>query len=163
MIPFFGASVYDDPAVYAKSSPINFIKKVKTPTLILVGDSDGEVPAPQSFEYWHALKTLGVPTELVVYPHEGHRISQPEHIEDIITRMVGWFDTHMPETGTASSARGQRLWTSPETLAGMSLSGTEPTSASEPTSHESKCRWPSPRWRSRERPRGQAIPRPNRA
>ena len=101
MIPYFGASVYDDPAVYAKSSPINFIKKVKTPTLILVGDSDGEVPAPQSFEYWHALKTLGVPTELVVYPHEGHRISQPEHIEDIITRMVGWFDTHMPETGTA--------------------------------------------------------------
>jgi dipeptidyl aminopeptidase/acylaminoacyl peptidase len=62
-----------------------------------VGDSDGEVPLPQSFEYWHALKTLGVETELVVYPHEGHKISQPEHVEDIITRLVGWFDAHMPE------------------------------------------------------------------
>src|SRR5262249_6132719 len=40
MIPFFGKSVYDDPDVYAKSSPINYIKKAKTPTLILVGDSD---------------------------------------------------------------------------------------------------------------------------
>ena len=45
MIPYFGASVYDDPAVYAKSSPINFIKNVKTPTLIMVGRSRCGVPA----------------------------------------------------------------------------------------------------------------------
>ena len=62
MIPFFGASVYDDPAVYARSSPINFIKRVKTPTLVLVGERDVECPLPQSQEFWHALKTLGVPT-----------------------------------------------------------------------------------------------------
>ena len=53
MIPFFGKSVYDDPDIYAKSSAINFIKKVKTPTLVIVGDSDGECPAPQSYEFWH--------------------------------------------------------------------------------------------------------------
>ena len=40
-----------------RSSPITFIKNVKTPTLILVGDRDGECPAPQSFEFWHALRT----------------------------------------------------------------------------------------------------------
>ena len=68
MIPFFGASVYDDPAVYAKSSPIQFIKQVKTPTLVIVGEHDAECPAPQSQEFWHALKTLGVPTKLIVYP-----------------------------------------------------------------------------------------------
>ena len=45
MIPYFGATVYDDPVVYAKSSPINFIKKAKTPTLVVVGDRDGECPA----------------------------------------------------------------------------------------------------------------------
>ena len=50
MKQFFGASVYDDPAVYAKSSAINFIKNVKTPTLIVVGERDAETPAPQSFE-----------------------------------------------------------------------------------------------------------------
>ena len=95
MIPYFGASVYDDPAVYARSSAMNFIKNVKTPTLVLVGDRDGEVPAPQSREFWHALKTLGVPTQLVIYPNEGHLIAQPEHRRDIIRRMVGWFDQHL--------------------------------------------------------------------
>ena len=74
MVPFFGATVYDDPAVYAKSSAINYIKKVKTPTLVVVGDRDGECPAPQSFEFWHALRAEGVKTQLVVYPNEGHGV-----------------------------------------------------------------------------------------
>jgi dipeptidyl aminopeptidase/acylaminoacyl peptidase len=95
MIPFFGKSVYDDPEVYAKSSPINFIKKVKTPTLILVGDSDGEVPAPQSYEFWHALKTLGVETQFVVYEHEGHMFSSAKHRRDVVERTLAWFDSHL--------------------------------------------------------------------
>ncbi len=95
MIPFFGASVYDDPWIYARSSPITFIKNAKTPTLVVVGDRDGEVPAPQSFEFWHALKTLGVKTQLVVYPNEGHAIRNPEHRRDIARRLVMWFDENM--------------------------------------------------------------------
>jgi dipeptidyl aminopeptidase/acylaminoacyl peptidase len=95
MIPFFGKSVYDDPEIYAKSSPINFIKKVKTPTLILVGDSDGEVPAPQSYEFWHALKTLGVETQFVVYEREGHLFANPKHQRDVIARTLAWFDAHL--------------------------------------------------------------------
>jgi dipeptidyl aminopeptidase/acylaminoacyl peptidase len=95
MIPFFGKSVYDDPEVYAKSSPINFIKKVKTPALILVGDSDGEVPAPQSYEFWHALKTLGVETQFVVYEHEGHMFANPKHRRDVVERTLAWFDAHL--------------------------------------------------------------------
>jgi len=92
MVPYFGASVYDDPKVYDKSSPILFVKNVKTPTLILVGDRDGEVPAPQSFEWWHALKTLKVPNQFVVYPNEGHGISQPEHRRDYQVRSMEWFE-----------------------------------------------------------------------
>jgi dipeptidyl aminopeptidase/acylaminoacyl peptidase len=95
MIPFFGKSVYDDPEVYAKSSPINFIKNVKTPTLILVGDSDGECPTPQSYEFWHALKTQGVETTLVVYEHEGHHFAKPADDRDRIARTVAWFDAHL--------------------------------------------------------------------
>jgi dipeptidyl aminopeptidase/acylaminoacyl peptidase len=95
MIPFFGASVYDDPEVYARSSPITFIKNVKTPTLILVGDRDGECPAPQSFEFWHALRTLSVETQLVVYPDEGHVIWQPEHQREVTKRTIEWFDQHL--------------------------------------------------------------------
>jgi dipeptidyl aminopeptidase/acylaminoacyl peptidase len=95
MIPFFGASVYDDPEVYARSSPITFIKKVKTPTLVLHGDRDSEVPTPQGYEFWHALKAIGVPTELVIYPSEGHAIAQPEHQHDIERRLVAWFDKYL--------------------------------------------------------------------
>jgi dipeptidyl aminopeptidase/acylaminoacyl peptidase len=95
MIPYFGASVYDDPAVYAKSSPITFIKRVKTPTLILVGEYDVECPVPQSYEFWHALKTLGVPTELVVYPKEGHGIARPDHQRDIMRRTMEWFKKYL--------------------------------------------------------------------
>jgi dipeptidyl aminopeptidase/acylaminoacyl peptidase len=92
MLPFFGASVYDDPKVYAKSSPIEFIKKVKTPTLVLHGERDAEVPTPQGYEFWHALKTLGVPTQLVIYTDEGHSIRKPENQRDIVKRSTAWFD-----------------------------------------------------------------------
>jgi dipeptidyl aminopeptidase/acylaminoacyl peptidase len=96
MIPFFGASVYDDPAVYAKSSAIEYIKNAKTSMLIIVGDRDGECPAPQSFEMWHALRAAGVKTQLVVYPNEGHGFTNPEHIRDRTEREVRWFAENMP-------------------------------------------------------------------
>ncbi len=92
MIPFFGASVYDDPAVYAKSDPMHFVKAVKTPTLILVGDRDGEVPMEQSVEWWHALSTLHVPTKLVVYSNEGHAIMKPADARDYTLRTLEWFE-----------------------------------------------------------------------
>src|SRR5208283_547218 len=92
MVPFFGASVYDDPAIYAKSDPMQHVKAVKTPTLILVGDRDGEVPMEQSVEWWHALKTLKVPTRLVVYPNEGHMFVKPADDHDYRLRTLEWFD-----------------------------------------------------------------------
>ncbi|HEV7923174.1 MAG TPA: S9 family peptidase [Thermoanaerobaculia bacterium] len=95
MLPYFGASVYDDPAVYAKSSPITFIRKAKTPTLVLAGERDAEVPAPQSFEFWHALKAQGVETQLVVFADEGHRISQPAHKRELARRILEWFETRL--------------------------------------------------------------------
>ncbi len=95
MLPFFGASVYDKPEAYSRSSPITFIKKVKTPTLVLHGDRDSEVPTPQGYEFWHALKALHVPTELVIYPEEGHAIMKPAHQRDIEERLLAWFDRYL--------------------------------------------------------------------
>jgi len=95
MIPFFGASVYDEPTVYEKSSPIRFIKNVKTPTLVIVGERDAECPASQSYEFWHALKTLGVPTKLIVYPGEGHMFIEPRHQADRLEQTVAWFDKYL--------------------------------------------------------------------
>jgi dipeptidyl aminopeptidase/acylaminoacyl peptidase len=96
MVPFFGKTVYDDADVYAKSSAIEYIKKVKTPTLVVVGDRDGECPAPQSFEFWHALRAEGVKTQLVIYPNEGHAFHDPAHRRDVLERALNWFETQMP-------------------------------------------------------------------
>ncbi len=98
MIPYFGASVYDDPKVYERSSPITFIKKVKTPTLVVGGDRDAEVPITQSYEYWNALKRLGVKTEFVVYPDEGHFFFKRADQIDVMTRLVDWFNQYLQGT-----------------------------------------------------------------
>jgi dipeptidyl aminopeptidase/acylaminoacyl peptidase len=94
MIPYFGASVYDDPWIYERSSPITFIRNVTTPTLVLQGERDAEVPAPQSYEFWHALRTLGVETQLVIFPGEGHHL-QPASDRDRVRRTVAWFKEHL--------------------------------------------------------------------
>ncbi|MGH8111682.1 MAG: prolyl oligopeptidase family serine peptidase [Rhodanobacteraceae bacterium] len=106
MIPFFGASLYDDPAAYAKSSAISYIKNTRTPALILVGERDEECPAPQSFEYWHALKALGVPTTLVVYANEGHHIAEKKNQEDILRRMLDWFGNYLSAPGAGRATAG---------------------------------------------------------
>ncbi len=103
MLPFFGKTVYDDPEVYARSSAIEYIKNVKTPTLVIVGDRDGECPAPQSFEFWHALRAVGVKTQLVIYPNEGHRFVDPAHILDRTQRTVQWFEQQMPASAVTAS------------------------------------------------------------
>jgi dipeptidyl aminopeptidase/acylaminoacyl peptidase len=95
MVPFFGAAVYNDPAVYAKSSAMSFIQQAKTPMLIIVGDRDGECPAPQSFEMWNGLKFFHVPTELVIYPNEGHHFKDPAHVRDRDARTLAWFAKYL--------------------------------------------------------------------
>jgi len=92
MIPFFGASAYDDPATYDRMSPIRHIRNVKTPTFLYVGERDIETPAAQSLEYWHGLRAMGVPSELMIYQDEGHGIRDPKNLIDRETRMIGWFD-----------------------------------------------------------------------
>jgi dipeptidyl aminopeptidase/acylaminoacyl peptidase len=95
MVPFFGATMYDDPAIYRKLSPIEYVKNARTPTLVYVGERDVETPAAQSMEFWHALKALDVPTTFVVYEDEGHAIRKPEHQRDLRRRIVEWFGKYL--------------------------------------------------------------------
>jgi dipeptidyl aminopeptidase/acylaminoacyl peptidase len=95
MLPYFGASVYQDPAAYAQSSAINFIRNVKTPTFEYVGERDIECPAPQTQEFWHALKDLNVPTSIMIYPGEGHGLRDPAHSADAMRRTLEWFDKYL--------------------------------------------------------------------
>jgi len=95
MIPYFGKSVYEDPEIYAKSSAINFIRQVRTPTLSMVGAADVECPAPQTQEFGHALKALGIPSSTIIYPGEGHAFRDPATLADQEKRTLDWFATYL--------------------------------------------------------------------
>ena len=95
LLPYFGVSVYEDPTIYSKSSPIAFIKQAKAPTLMIVGDQDTDCPPAQSREFWQGLKTLGVPTDLVTYPGESHGFGSVDHRRDRVERIAGWFNRYL--------------------------------------------------------------------
>jgi dipeptidyl aminopeptidase/acylaminoacyl peptidase len=65
-----------------------------------VGERDEECPAPQSFEYWHALQTLGVPSKLVVYANQGHGIANHDDQVDILRRSLDWFGKYLAAATT---------------------------------------------------------------
>lgn len=96
-LPLFGATPYDDPALYAKASAVTFIKQAKTPTLILVGERDQGSTPEQSLEFWRGLRTVGTPTQLVVYPNEGHNFNKKDSI-DTLKRSAEWFAKYMPDS-----------------------------------------------------------------
>ena len=95
LIPYFGATVYEDPEIYARSSPINFVKNAHAATLFYVGTDDSVCPASQSFELWRALRHLGVDTELLVYSGEGHGMTKPADQIDVTKQMVKWFSKYL--------------------------------------------------------------------
>lgn len=85
-------------------SPISYVQFAKTPTLITHGEDDVRVPLSQGFELYRSLKTLGVPTELVIYPGEQHGFSRPAHQVDRLRRTLEWFAKHLAATGTSAGA-----------------------------------------------------------
>jgi dipeptidyl aminopeptidase/acylaminoacyl peptidase len=95
MDEYFGGSPWDAAQAYAKSSPLNFVKNVKTPTLILHGEVDPRVPVSQGYEMYHSLKRLGVETKMVVYPRTEHGPKEPKFVLDILERHLAWAESHL--------------------------------------------------------------------
>ena len=87
-----GKLPYDDFEAYWRVSPLKYIKNAKTPTLIHVVDGDPRVPRPQSEELHMALKKLGVPTELFVYPGTTHGIVDPRNQLVKAVAEFNWFE-----------------------------------------------------------------------
>jgi dipeptidyl aminopeptidase/acylaminoacyl peptidase len=85
--------------IYERMSPFNKVENVKTPTLILSGEKDWNVPVINSEQLYLALKKLGVPTELVVYPGEGHGGFAPTHQKDVWERYLAWFGKYLQGEG----------------------------------------------------------------
>jgi dipeptidyl aminopeptidase/acylaminoacyl peptidase len=89
--------------VYERMSPFNRVDRVVTPTLVLGGEQDWNVPIINSEQLFLALKLRGVPTELVVYPGESHGIDTPSHVKDLYQRYLAWFRKHLDAERTASA------------------------------------------------------------
>ena len=100
-----GKLPYDDFDAYWSQSPIRYIRNAKTPTMIHVVRGDPRVPSPQSEELYMALRQIGVPTELYVYPGESHGIPDPRN--QLVKSMseMAWMDYYVRGSGKKFSWR----------------------------------------------------------
>jgi dipeptidyl aminopeptidase/acylaminoacyl peptidase len=89
---YYGGSPYEVGGIYDRYSPISYVNRVVTPTLIVHGEEDNLVPVTQGYEMFRALKDRGVEVELVVYPREGHGILEWRHQIHQANRIVEWFE-----------------------------------------------------------------------
>ena len=92
---YLKATPWDDPEIYRKTSPITYIAKAKTPTLIQQGDRDRRVPVPNSFELRQALEDKGVPVKMVLYHGFGHPIDKPKQQRAVMEENLHWFEHYI--------------------------------------------------------------------
>jgi len=92
---FDGKAPWDNFQEYWDHSPMKFVNNVKTPTMILHGQSDTRVPIPQSEEFYRALVERHVPVEYVVYPRENHGFTEPRHLVDRLQRYLVFFGKYL--------------------------------------------------------------------
>jgi dipeptidyl aminopeptidase/acylaminoacyl peptidase len=92
---YFGGEFWDRQAAYIKHSAVFNVKGVTTPTQVIHGLSDVRVPTSQGYEFYHALRRQGCPTEMIVYPRTPHGPQEPKFIQDIGQRMIAWFNLHL--------------------------------------------------------------------
>ncbi len=92
---YLHATPWDDPAVYAKTSPITTIKQAKTPTLIQHGSVDKRVPVPDGFELYRGLQDQHVPSRLILYQGFGHPITKPKSNRAVMQSNLDWFSHYI--------------------------------------------------------------------
>ncbi len=94
-IQYLGNDPIADPAIYQKTSPMSYIKKAKTPTLIQHGENDRRVPIANAYELRQGLEDRGVKVEMVVYKDFGHAITKPRSVRAAAQRNLAWFNHYI--------------------------------------------------------------------
>lgn len=92
---YFGGPPWEQLSAYQRSSPMNFIQYVKTPTLILHGENDPRVPTTQGYEFHAALKRRGVPVKMVVYPRTPHGPNEPKFTQNVMEQNLNWAESYL--------------------------------------------------------------------
>jgi dipeptidyl aminopeptidase/acylaminoacyl peptidase len=88
----FKGNPWDNPELYQKWSPSNFVKNFKTPTLVVHGELDYRVPVSQGFELFTALQRRGVPSKMLYFPDEGHWVLKPQNSKLWYQTVGDWLD-----------------------------------------------------------------------
>ena len=96
---------WKNPEAWIKISyPFYKADRIKTPTLFMGGDRDFNVPIIGGEQMYQALRSIGVPTELVVYPGQFHGFTRPSFIRDRYERYLAWYDKYLKPAPAASHA-----------------------------------------------------------
>jgi len=104
---YLKATPWDDPKIYADTSPMTYIKNAKAPTLIQHGDKDPRVPIPNAFELYQGLQDQKVPVELMIFRGFGHGLDKPKANRAAMQQNWDWFGKHLwpGEKGTAAGGQ----------------------------------------------------------
>jgi len=94
-IHYLGKDPAEDPAIYTKTSPMSYVKKAKTPTLIQHGEFDRRVPIANGYELRQGLEDRGVKVEMVVYKGFGHGINKPKSMRAVMQHNLSWFNHYI--------------------------------------------------------------------
>ena len=92
---YLGATPWDDPQIYAKTSPITTIRQAKTPTLIQHGSADHRVPVPDALELYRGLLDQHVDARLILYTGFGHGIDKPKSALALVQANLDWFSRYI--------------------------------------------------------------------
>ena len=99
---YLKATPWDDPKIYADTSPITYIKQARTPTLIQHGEDDARVPIPNAFELYQGLRDQKVPVQLSIFKGFGHGLTKPKANRAAMQQNLDWFSRYLwnQPTGT---------------------------------------------------------------
>ena len=88
-------------------SALKHVANVHTPTMLVHGENDPDVPMAEAEQFFIALKDVGVDTVFVRYPREGHGLRETKHVVDWIDRSVAWYERHFPKMGSEEVTNAQ--------------------------------------------------------
>ncbi len=89
---------------YVKMSyPFLHADRITTPTLFLGGERDFNVPVQGGQQMYQALRSLGIDTQLIIYPDQFHGLTRPSFLRDRLERYIAWYDRYLKQ-GTATGA-----------------------------------------------------------
>jgi dipeptidyl aminopeptidase/acylaminoacyl peptidase len=92
---YLKATPWDDPQIYAVTSPMTNIKRAKTPTMIQHGELDARVPIPNAYELYQGLQDQNVPVKLIVYKGFGHGLNKPKAQRAALEHNLEWFGRYV--------------------------------------------------------------------